>query len=140
MKRQLTCVVLLCFVYCAVVLMYYSHVLNKVSCYTVLVESCDALHFIVLTYVIFLCMCLCCRELVFEKQTVVLKLVEEKAQKMDQSCSKRNNRRTKRGKYNSYIVLKYLVLTLLMILVHLTRDMTLSKCTICLLLVCNHIC
>ena len=26
--------------YCAIVLIYYSHVLNKVSCYTVLEESC----------------------------------------------------------------------------------------------------
>ena len=43
-EDSLQCVVLLCFVYCDVVLMYYSHVLNKVSCYTVLVESCcDAL-------------------------------------------------------------------------------------------------
>ena len=35
-KDTLQCVVLLCFVYCAIVLIYYSHVLNKVSCYTVL--------------------------------------------------------------------------------------------------------
>ena len=36
--------VLYCYVLC-IVLIYYSHVLNKVSCYTVLVESCcDALH------------------------------------------------------------------------------------------------
>ena len=34
--------------YCAIVLIYYSHVLNKVSCYTVLEESCcNALHPIV---------------------------------------------------------------------------------------------
>ena len=32
--------VLLCFVYCTIVLIYYSHVLNKVSCYTVLEELC----------------------------------------------------------------------------------------------------
>ena len=44
LKDRLQCVILLCSVYCAVVLIYYSDVLNKVSCYTVLVESCcDAL-------------------------------------------------------------------------------------------------
>ena len=38
-KRQLMMgYTLLCFVYCDVVLIYYSDVLNKVSCYTVLVE------------------------------------------------------------------------------------------------------
>ena len=46
LRDRLQCVILLCFVYCAVVLIYYSFVLNKVSCYTVLVESCcDALHY-----------------------------------------------------------------------------------------------
>ena len=44
LRDRLQCVILLCSVYCAVVLIYYSGVLNKVSCYTVLVESCDALH------------------------------------------------------------------------------------------------
>ena len=44
-RDGLQCVILLRFVYSAVVLIYYSHVLNKVSCYIVLVESCcDALH------------------------------------------------------------------------------------------------
>ena len=43
-KDCLQCVILLCFLHCVVVLIYYSHVLNKVSCYTVLVQSCcDAL-------------------------------------------------------------------------------------------------
>ena len=46
-EDTLQCVVLLCFMYCAVVLIFYSHVLNKVSSYTVLVESCcDALQYL----------------------------------------------------------------------------------------------
>ena len=40
LRDRLQCVILLCFVYCAVVLIYYSGVLNKVSSYTALVESC----------------------------------------------------------------------------------------------------
>ena len=46
LRDRLQCVILLCSVYCAVVLIYYSGVLNKVSCYTVLEESCcDALQY-----------------------------------------------------------------------------------------------
>ena len=45
LRDRLQCVILLRSVCCAVVLIYYSDVLNKVSSYTVLVESCcDALH------------------------------------------------------------------------------------------------
>ena len=44
LRDRLQCDILLCSVYCAVVLVHYSGVLNKVSCYTVPVESCcDAL-------------------------------------------------------------------------------------------------
>ena len=40
LRDRLPCVILLCSVYCAVVHIYYSDVLNKVSSYTVLVELC----------------------------------------------------------------------------------------------------
>ena len=40
------CTVIFCAGLLAVVLIYFSHVLNKISCYTVLVESgCDALQY-----------------------------------------------------------------------------------------------
>ena len=45
-RDSLWCAILLCHVYYDVVLIYYSDVLNKVSCYTVLVERCcDALQY-----------------------------------------------------------------------------------------------
>ena len=46
LRDRLQCVILLCSVHCVVVLIYCSVILNKVSCYTVLVESCcDALQY-----------------------------------------------------------------------------------------------
>ena len=49
------------------------------------------------------------------------------AEIMGQCYSKRTHRRTRRGKYDSYILFIYSVLTLLMMLVHFIHDMTLSK-------------
>ena len=51
-------------------------------------------------------MCLCCRELLLEDQTAVLKLVQEEAQKMGKNYSKPKHKTKKKGKYHSYILLK----------------------------------